>query len=381
MDRKTKILYRVYLAAGLFCLLVLLASSYPNIAGLKLRPDARLYGELYDMCKIDRFRIHRTTDGMPPDPKPHEHAIGEARVMFIGDSFMEKDFGWDIGTMFEKKTGTPVSAKAFRGGTADTPMDVLDKLGYTTGGGIRYLVLVYVERVLILTPSIGGGDKAWSGPGATGGGGSYETIEFLKQASVKLESLKRSMIKPMPLEYIVTENPAGHKLLSFRNTLRFDVFGDMSWKIPVYSIDPPMLHYYLEVASNRAPKDRRFVMNIADYVKVISDELDHKYGIKLIFMPVPNKYTLYGYEYDRYNYNTSGGKYDQFMRRLYDKLDRRGVTYINLLDDFKANRELVFDPSHEHWNFRGKDIAVSKLVEEYRRLEAGATSSQAPSAP
>jgi len=373
MTSKSRIFIGIYIAVGLICLIVLLASSYPDIAGLKLRPDARLYGELYDMCMVDRFRISRTTDGMPPDPKPPEHHISDAKVLFIGDSFAEKDFGWDFGMVFEKKTGVPSFSKAFRGGPIDTPMNVLDGLGYTKGGGVKYLVLVYVERVLILTPSISAGVHAQTGAPAT--------KHMFTRAAMRIDSLKKYMIQTMPIEYLVTENPVGYRLMRLRNTFRSDVFGDMSWKIPVYSVDPPMLHYYMEVASNRAPKDRRFVMNIAEYVKGISDELDQRYGIKLIFMPVPNKYTLYGYEYDRYDYNTSGEEYDQFMRRLYDKLDRRGVTYINLLDGFDANRELVFDPSHEHWNFRGKNIAASKLVDEYLRLEAAATSSPAPSTP
>lgn len=366
MDRKTRIFFAAYLAAGLLCLLAVLVSKLPGIASRTLRPDVGEYGELYNMCKVSRFRIPRSKPDLPVDNLPPEHGIGDASVVFVGDSFMGKDYGWDLGMMFEKKTGIPCMAKESKG-VVHSPVEVLDPLGCRMGGRLKYVVFECAERVLVLHPTLRSRVNAQGTTSRTPGGKAGKNGVLAEQAD---SALKHYMIDPLPLEYLVTENPLGHSLMALRNTFRFEAFGEMSEMVPVYSVHPPMLHYKQEVQSNRKPKTDREVAELADYVRRASDELREKYGVRLIFMPVPNKYTLYGYDYGRYSYNTSGERYDEFIPRLYRELDNRGVDYVDLYTPFRESRVPVYDPAHAHWNFTGKHIAVEALEGKCKKLEA-----------
>lgn len=130
-----------------------------------------------------------------------------------------------------------------------------------------------------------------------------------------------------------------------------------------------MLHYNLELITNRMVKDDAFVERLADGIASVGDELKLKYGLKMIFVPIPNKYTLYGYDYGRFRYNVSGERYDDFLPRLYKALDARGVTYIDLYTPYKARPDLMYDPSHGHWNDEAKKIFISRLYEVYEKEE------------
>lgn len=367
MDRKTRIFFAAYLAVGLICLLVVAVSKLPGIASRTLRPDVGEYGELYNMCKVARFRIHRSKPDFASDNLPPEHGIEDAGVVFIGDSFMGKDYGWDLGMMFEKKTGVLSTVSESKGGVVDTPRVVLDSLGFRKGGRLRYVVFECAERVLVLNPTLRLRIDVQGTKSGPPGGRPGKNVALDGQAG---SAVKHFMIDPIPLEHLVTENPLGHGLMALRNTFRFAAFGEMCEMVPVYSVHPPMLHYKQEVQSNRKPKTDREIAELAGYVRRASDELREKYGVRLIFMPVPNKYTLYGYDYGRYSYNTEGERYDGFIPRLYRELDKKGVDYVDLYTPIRQSRVPVYDPTHAHWNFAGKHIAVEALEGEYKKLEA-----------
>jgi hypothetical protein len=150
-------------------------------------------------------------------------------------------------------------------------------------------------------------------------------------------------------------------------TLKFDLFGFISARTPVYSLDKfevPMLFYDITVSD----KPTGFYFNHTDemiktYCDNISD-LSHKlmtnYNLKLIFVPVPNKYTIY------HNKMNPGTEYGNFLPRLYVELASRKISFINLYEDFKASESLLYYGTDEHWNKNGVDIAVKNMLQELR---------------
>ena len=64
--------------------------------------------------------------------------------------------------------------------------------------------------------------------------------------------------------------------------------------------------------------------NIAD----LRDKLKEMYNLDMVFLPIPSKYTIYHKLINQDPYNN-------FLPRLYEGLDKRGVPTINLYDEYR----------------------------------------------
>lgn len=151
-------------------------------------------------------------------------------------------------------------------------------------------------------------------------------------------------------------------------TLKFDLFGYISSQTPVYSLNKfemPMLFYDLTV--NDKPTGfyfnhtdeliKTYTENIAD----LSEKLLINYNLKLIFVPVPNKFTIYS------KIIKPADKYDDFLPRLYREMDNRKISYVNLYDSFISSDTLLYYGTDSHWNKKGVDIAVNEILKELRK--------------
>jgi hypothetical protein len=151
-------------------------------------------------------------------------------------------------------------------------------------------------------------------------------------------------------------------------TLKFDLFGYISSRTPVYSLDKfevPMLFY--DITVNDKPTSFYFNHNdslINIYCKNITDlseKLMDRYNLKLIFLPVPNKFTIY------HSTIRPEDKYDDFLPRLCTALGKHHISCVNLYDDFITSDSLVYYGTDSHWNEKGVSITVNRLLELIRK--------------
>lgn len=151
-------------------------------------------------------------------------------------------------------------------------------------------------------------------------------------------------------------------------TLKFDLFGYISARTPIYSLDKfdvPMLFY--DITVNDKPTGFYFdhtdklIKTYCDNIIDLSEKLMDNYNLKLILVPVPNKYTIY---HDKMN---PGTEYGNFLPRFYVELDSRNISYINLYEDFKASDSMLYYGTDAHWNKSGVDIAVNNILRELRK--------------
>ena len=339
-----KVVFRIlYLLFGLLCALTIsIAAVGGKPAGWWIGNDKKKYGELYAFCKISTFKTP-----LPPIEYPQnipDHPITESEIIFIGDSY----FGNIYGKFFERETGVPVYNILLK--LWQKPQEALEELHYTSNGKQKYLVFEKAER------SLQQGYLTWEKKAPS----LWDTAN---------NTIKKYLIPTDSLEFLVSENLVMSCLLEIRNTFRFSFFKDISALTPVYSISPPMLHYQQAVDGNRLIKTDCAIDIMADKIEAIGKSLQQKYGLTLIFMAVPNKYTIYGYDYKKYNYNTKGESYDNFLPRLQERLEERGVLSLNLYKEFMDSNEPVCEPSHDHWNYRGMTLALNRLVEMYQNEE------------
>lgn len=339
---KHKLFFYSYVIIGVLCLLIIVISTNVGIAKKFMYIDKQPFGDLYSMCRISTFRISRK---VLSNEMINRHSLSNAEVIFIGDSFIKKWYGHNF-EIFEKETGIPSFCSRFI--NKITPLGILKKENYKASS-LKYLVFETVERNIfnIAAPS------------------STDKVAIPSKESI----IRRYIVKPSILNLLLVQNPVAFKFFEFRDTFRFYVLNEMSPRIPVYSVSPPMLFYRDGVAFNRRHKTDKDIDDLVNKIEAINLVLQKKYNIKMIFMPVPNKYSIYGYDYDKYRYNSGGEKYDNFLPRLYKKLDKKGIAYIDLYHCFVRNkRTLLYYPTDTHWNLHGIRMAVRKIQEEIYRL-------------
>jgi hypothetical protein len=150
-------------------------------------------------------------------------------------------------------------------------------------------------------------------------------------------------------------------------TLKFDLFGYMASQTPVYSLDNfevPMLFW--DVTVNDATtsfyfvKSDEMIKTYCEHIHDLSVKLSEIYNLEMVFLPVPNKFTLY------YKSIRPDDQYDNFIPRLYSAMDEAGINYVNIYDEFMKQEELLYYGTDSHWNEKGVDITVSKLLEKLK---------------
>jgi len=150
------------------------------------------------------------------------------------------------------------------------------------------------------------------------------------------------------------------------NSMNFNVLGRISRNTPVFSINPPFLFLAAEtdpnlVSSFYCEHSDAVITRIAANLKTMRENLDRTCNVELIFMPVPNKYTIcHGI--------VNKDSYDLFVPRLCSELERRGVATIRLYEKFISSPDQLYFPTDTHWNANGISIALDetrKTLEQY----------------
>ncbi|NOX47221.1 MAG: hypothetical protein GXO89_09620 [Chlorobi bacterium] len=147
------------------------------------------------------------------------------------------------------------------------------------------------------------------------------------------------------------------------STFKFDEFGYISSKTPLYSLrDKPWLFYYEsvndEVTGFYYHHSQEEIDKYCDNIATMGKELKEKYNFDFVFCPIPNKYTLY---FDKVDKNA---KYDEFLPRIFKGLEKRGVDYVDVYDEFIDMDSVLYFGTDSHWNDKGAQIAVDKIIEQ-----------------
>jgi hypothetical protein len=148
-------------------------------------------------------------------------------------------------------------------------------------------------------------------------------------------------------------------VVQFWNSAVFEHFHQISPQTPLYSLDPPVLFFREEVNSFQTEHSQEEVIKLADNITLLSETLSAQYGCTLVFVPVPNKITVY-------SRMATDRPYDEFSPRLCSVLKQRGVRTVDLLPRFREQTGMLYWPSDSHWNNAGIRIAVEESLKELR---------------
>lgn len=143
-------------------------------------------------------------------------------------------------------------------------------------------------------------------------------------------------------------------------TLRFHLFDYISSVTPVYHIDRQngswlFIREGIDHTTEEFPQQE--VEIIASNIQHMASEMDRRYNLDFIFIPIPERSAIY-------TDLVGQGEYNKFLERLYGELEKRGVAYIPLYEDFRNSNQYVFHKTDTHWNKNGVSIGLEKTIEK-----------------
>lgn len=120
--------------------------------------------------------------------------------------------------------------------------------------------------------------------------------------------------------------------------------------------------YYMDSLDDylgREPLSKRELFNIAHSLALMQEYAAQK-GISFLFVPVPNKNTLYGGHmpyYYQYRVNEESN-----LSGLLPVLEAEGVNYVDLQQVFQDTQEVLYHRTDSHWTNRGAALAYEQIL-------------------
>lgn len=353
--KKTIIVRSLFYGAALYFLFLLVASHVPRLGKSVTRHGAH-YGDLYDLSKVVVFRSKIPDEFTWSDLETFEE-VKNSDIILFGDSFIS--FNDELlGYRLKHETGRSTSVTVYRvlksqGG--NNPLVMLSELQYVPKNK-SFLVWEKVERLIAQ-------EIPKMAPGPEESGVSRE--ETLKEEPSFFQTVDKNIeaiyLCKDKVEYTFLNFRGTRWLVSYLSTLRFFLFHELPDLTPKYSLNPNMLFSYAEVNAHNLEFSHEDIVAMADVIMEIREVLEREYNIEMIFLPIPDKYTIYG--------DLAGaGPYNNLIPRLETELERRGVPCVNILPDYMEFREkndvndLLYYPGDTHWNPTGVNIAADAVL-------------------
>ena len=344
----------VYIS-GIVCLYAFIAVRVPPMFNAILKEkiipeywENTKYGELYYFGLVKHFR----EEGLPPYHEKYRFSdklpeLQEADILMFGDSF----FDFTRMTTFPERFGDTTHQRTFYA-RMDRPLSYLREKNFSNTEE-KIVIFESAER--------------------------YIPERFTEPHSMEPPADPRSGIRKKVADVrdiifqdntdvlygtLVARNVFTTGLYSASTTLKFDVFKYITDQTPVYSLEEEMPWLFFHDQVNGEPSSFYYlhsqeeIENYCDNIADLASKLDKLFKLKMVFMAIPSKYTIY-------HTLVNQDAYNDFLPRLYAGLEARGVPYIPLYDDFlQAKAEgWIYYGTDTHWTQKGLDIALDKTLE------------------
>jgi hypothetical protein len=352
--KKDRFLLYIFYALGLLCVGVFIVTKNEYMMA---KATETMYddGDLYRFAKVRHFKVPMPENEFPDDDTTPAN-LDSVRVFMIGDSFLESCQGHQA---LPIQLSEALDEKVYAVQAGDSiqyfnPMYFFKKEGITNSRP-RVLILERVERYII---------DEFIDPFDEDPAPAPQVVE----AESEWKKFERRWFTDAEKNYeiLLTSSSVTAPLIELWNTACFSVLGRMSEKIPAYSLNPPFLFYDEEVMQGKTtsyyyPHTDSLIAQIADNLAAISSTLKERYNTDLLFMPVPNAYTLY-------HTFINNDPYDGFVPRLESALEKRGVKVVKLYQKYVDADNILYFPTDSHWNARGVAIALEETMSQLRQM-------------
>jgi hypothetical protein len=356
MKHMNTIMKWIVAITGIICFYLFLSVRFEPLFNIILKEkvipeyfENTKYGELYYFNYIKHFREKNLPHYITKYRHTSKHPkIEDADILTFGDSFF--DFSRMI--TFPERLSDTLHEKVFYERFFDDhrPLYYLKQYNYVNTKP-RLMIYESTER--------------------------YVPFRFMQRHEENFpETPKRSafrklistakkllFVKDSELKYSVLLNRSifTSDIYSMVSTLKFDAFGYITDATPKYSLkqETPWLFHEQEVNHQNTSFYYKFsdeeINTICDNIADLSQKLKDKYNLYMVFMPIPSKYTIY-------HRLINNDQYNNFLPRLYEGLDKRGVPVVKLYDVYNRSAEPVFYGTDTHWNKTGLNIALDETL-------------------
>jgi hypothetical protein len=349
-----KLLKILIYISGVVCLYAFIAVRIPSMFNAILKEkiipeywENTKFGELYYFGLVKDFREKE----LPPYKEKYRFnkkhpTLQQADILMFGDSF----FDFSRMTTFPERFGDTTRQRTFYA-RMDRP---LEYLGQQQFSGSKEKIILYesAERYIperFLTPhSLAEPPDPRSGVRKTVA--HVRDLIFQDNTDVLYGTL-------------VARNVFTTGLYSASTTLKFNLFKYITDQTPVYSLEEEMPWLFFHDQLNGEPSSFYYqhsqeeIDTYCDNIADLALKLNEYYNLKMVFMAIPSKYTIY-------HTLVNEDQYNNFLPRLYAGLEARGVPYIPLYDDFmQAKAEgWIYYGTDTHWTNKGLGIALDKTL-------------------
>ncbi len=348
-----KALKIIIYAAGVICLYAFIAIRVPPLFNAVLKEkiipeywENTKYGELYYFNFIHHFR----EKDLPPYREKYRFtekhpSVEEADIYLFGDSF----FDFSRMKTFPEILGDTLNKRAFYA-RMDRPLEYFAEQNFEN---TREKILIFesAERYIPtrFTDSHAQGVAEDQRSGIRKFVAEVRDYLFLPNTDVLYQTL-------------LSRNVLTTDLYSCIATFKFDVFEYITDMTPVYYLggERPWLFYHDQL--NGEPSSfyyhhsREEINTYCDNIADLAVKLYEQYNLKMVFMAIPSKYTIY-------HTLLNDDPYNNFIPRLYEGLKERGVPVISVYEDYRDAEEVLYYGTDTHWNEKGLSIAVDNTIE------------------
>lgn len=362
---RNKILKSILILSGVICLYGLLAIRflplYNFVASDKLKEgywDYHKYGELYYYGNIKHFREDMPTAMKKFQFKKKHPKLHEAKILTFGDSYLD----WSEHTQLSERLQDSLDVPVFFEYTTD-PLYLLAKNQYINNQE-KFIIYERTERWIPITFGKNTHLKTYE-PSSEKNAEKRIFIFFQRIRDFFFEERTDELLKSLiSRSYIISD------INSFISTLKFDLFGYISSYTPVYSLnqEKPWLFFHDQVNDditsfyyNHSNKE---IINIANNIEEVSDELQEKYNLKLIMMIIPSKFTMHHHLVD------TNASYNNFIPRLQSKLKKRSINFVDLYTSYSNSEHDMYYGTDDHWTEEGVKLSTAELIKKINELKA-----------
>ncbi|MFA5403487.1 MAG: hypothetical protein WC358_00985 [Ignavibacteria bacterium] len=301
--------------------------------------DKGNYGDLYILNLIDNFKIPLPEELPPFKLSGKNSNPNDADILIYGDSFFD---GKARGKQLPEKLYDTLKKKVFFNDRISRYLLDLEKQNYSSKRKKIFLLEIAQYNI----------PKVFS---------NLQPLEEKKPS--KLDEYR--IIFPIGYEkkylYLLQHSILTYKMHTTIVNFMFDYLGCIPPITPVYIKDPPWLFENQDLDETTKISfyykySNEELQNICNNIEDLSEKLYEKYNLKLVFLPIPNKYTFY---HKLLNNDT----YNNFIPALCNELKKRNIGVIEIYEEFLKSDKILYYPTDTHYNQDGDNIVLKKILE------------------
>lgn len=343
---KKQTLYWSWNIAALICLVIVVIAYQPTRAEELTRDDA-FYGDVFKLNQVRDFK-----EPLSLDTTKGKSSLRNAELIAIGDSFLNAAMDSPkFPYLLEQTSGVPTWY------VKQTPKYTIAPSAFFKDEKVpnaKVVLWEQVERNIVFL-------YLQSKPSA------IRDIESAIPERIKQTSAYRSYVAAKnkvfniePVLFFTSHNRYTEPLFEQLATVRFKITGDISPRTPEYALDPLMGFYDAELEFAREPLTDADIEAIAGRTAAEIKKIEREQGVKVIYLPLPSKYTVYRSLIKNQEYN-------ELLPRLIPLLKAQDVAVVDVLPLYQQRveegGELLYYASDTHWTGAAKTIAAQEVLE------------------